>query len=995
LLTECQFERIFMKSLKILFFIFLILSLAYPKDYWQNYVHYKIDVTLDDSRHFLYGNQEITYFNNSPDTLRTIHLLIYPNAYKNNDTHLARQKKLYKDEKLLNAPDDLRGFIHINSFQVDSDSAKLIIPKDSLSTAYFYPKKPVPPGDSLKINLQWQVKIPTPFSRLCHKDQKYFITQWYPKLPVYDKQGWHPYPYLEIGEFYYEFGDYEVNITLPENYVVAATGELIAPAQEFRFLDSLALIGEQVMKMSEEEYSGWQINNNTISSTRTKTLTFRAKNVVDFAWTASKEHLIQKRDFAYSGSNQNIELWNYFLPENRKSWRYALDISEATLQSYGELCGPYPYPKVVSVDGNQTAGGGMEYPMLTIINSMDIQALMWQVIAHEIGHNWFYGILGFNERKEAWMDEGLNTFGEMRFMETQFPDSLAPLNSLPFSKFFKMLVNNYDSHGVYQTYMAKAAYDGDIKAADLDGYFYTSGNSYNVSVYVKPAMGFRLLESYVGREKFYEAMNQFYEDWKFRHPQPEDLQNSLENSLGVDLNWLFTDYLTTTKLPDYEITAFDSHIIQDKYITTVEVKNSGKASQPFPVAIYKNGKELKKIWSAGKQEHEVFTFETSEKPDKSVISPNLETIENSYYNNFSTLLPPLDFNFLFNIPTVNRYMINIIPYANYNYNEGIKLGGGFYHLTPKITRNAYYFYGTYAPKNQYFNSNAQYYTMIKGAENNYSVKGQFSNDILKNYLGGVLKISNKNGPPHDNTVIHAGYKNIKSNDYLDQRFWSKGKFLNLQIDRKFMVNSINFDLRVKYNRDLKTAENFYKISGEMNKSTPLPTKHLGIFHLSNRLFAGTLVGDKAQMPAHLRFFAGGGIDPDFEQFYTYDRSGNTCLSPHYNYYLPDGVNLKGYQHHVDRKGKAGSDHLAFGYNLEIRRGIIFGFFDAGSLISEDEEAEILWDAGLGVKLFLLKFHLPIYVNKAYDGYDNFTHGQSWKKRWMVSIDLSGLPVFKQ
>ncbi|MFP4548665.1 MAG: M1 family aminopeptidase [Fidelibacterota bacterium] len=978
------------KYFNFLLLVIFLFNTIFAGEYHQNYVHYHIDVTLNDAKHYLSGKETIVYYNNYPDTLNRIYLLLYPNAYRDNTTHFARQQKKYGKTKYLNAEHYQRGFISIDSLTVNRIESDILIPEDSITTGYIQLDEPLLPQDSVVIYSEWQVKIPESFSRMCHSGQKYYISQWFPKIPVYDHDGWHPYPYLSIGEFYYEFADYDVSITLPENYVVAATGELISPHSEHRFLDSLAAVGKEVMDMSDEEWQSWlSFHENPPSAGNTKTLTYSAKNVVDFAWTASKEHLVQKSYFNHENDDDPIVVWNYFLPENRESWRYAIAASEGTLRSYGKLCGPYPYPNVITVDGDMTAGGGMEYPMLTIINASKIQLAMWRVIGHEIGHNWFYGILGFNERLQPWMDEGLNTYGELRFMTEEFPDSLSILNKVPF---IERRLENINTQNVYNLFLNTASYLKMTEPGDLNSSLYKNRGNYFVSTYNRPAMGFHLMEQYAGEENFVAAMNNFYEEWKFKHPQPEDMQISFENSLGKDLDWFFDEYIQTTGVADYCLTDFYVEAEQDNYRSIVSVTNKGDASPPFSISLLKNKKVIAREWVVPEDPTTTHDIITQEKPDDVVINKNNYTQETNYYNNNTKLLPPLDLNLIFEIPRPDRYLVNYLPYLNYNYNEGLKLGGGFYHLSATPPKNTWLAYGSYGTKSRELNGTFWYSTRFVGdrVAPNFSV--HLSHDALLNKGGATVSVDYL-----DQRQAKAGIQfgidllNIKNLEYLDHDFWTPGDFLSVKLNNSASIKKQN--LSVKNNFELKIINDqtntFYKLTLDMTAR-----QDFDFFEFSNRIFLGSFIGESKGLPRQFRFFAGGGIDPEFDQFYVYDRSGETALTPIRNYLISEGVNLKGYQGLADEKEIPGGDAWSFGYNAKIKKGPGFLFFDAGNVLSHGEEYSLRWDAGVGLDLFLFDFYFPLYVSDPFDGYDQISSWKAIKKRWMVMLTLPDILIFE-
>ena len=979
---------------KLLIFCFLIIqSGAVAGSSWQNYVKYNIDVKLDDSLHTLSGAEKIIYLNNSPDTLKQIHLLLYPNAYKNSKTFFARQQKRLGIQSFLNSKIKDRGYIDIHNIAVNKRPVELIIPEDSITTGYINLKSPLKPGDSLCISTEWTVKIPAPFSRFCHQGRNYFITQWFPKIPVYDSKGWHPYPYLDMGEFYYEFGDYNVNISVPDNYVVGATGTLISPESELNFLDSLSQLGNQVRKMGKKEYQEWSKNRkNKEASATYKTLKFEARNVVDFAWVASRDFLVQQGQYSYPDSSDSIRIWNYFFPENRKSWKAALAISKETLEIYGQLCGPYPYPQVTTVDGSLMAGGGMEYPMLTIINSINSQYFMRQVIGHEIGHNWFYGILGFDERRYAWMDEGLNTYGEIRLMEATVPDSVSVFSELPATSILESLYDNFNRTNLDHLILSIANYHREIQSPSLSSENFRSGLSYNASVYTKPGVGFKLLEKYAGRDKFDKAMNKFYDKWKFRHPYPEDLQNSLENSLNMDLSWLFDDYLQSIKLPDYRIKNFK--ISGSKSFTSsLELENLGETAQPLQISLYKNRKVVASQWIEPFTKNKSLEFKTAVKPERAIINPNLYSLEQNYYNNYSSLLPPLDINFLFNIPTPNKYMINYIPYISYNYYDGLKLGGGLYHLSHAVPKNTYLTYGSYSFKSKEINGTLLYTTNIYGEQLDYKIGGSFSHDMLKNRIGAKITFKFSDKRQIDNNLdLRFNYLDVKDSRFLEDNYWDSGNYYNTTFkhnyankwgDTKFNSGIV---LQNIYNNTSSAA--YWKISGDFSSTI----KIFNLIDIKNRFYCGSYL-DNYRIPKQYRFYASGSPDPQFNQIYVYDRSGDTRLSPFNNYFIPGGINLKGYQTMTDGQGNHGADKWALGYNLKIESYNAFIFFDAGDIVSQKENVKLHWDAGLGVKLGLINLYFPVYLSQPYDNYDNFSDWQAMKERFLIKLNIERLNAF--
>ena len=278
--------------MKNLVWIFLFSSLSgFAQDYWQQEVNYNIEVKLNDDQHTLSGYEEFEYINNSPDALEKIYIHIWPNAYKDKNSALARQQ--YKDGKqlLIYGPDNIKGNIDSLDFKVNGNKVKWSFHHHE-DIAILELSTPLAPGSKITVSTPFKVKIPSgSISRLGHIDQSYQITQWYPKPAVYDKEGWHHMPYLNQGEFYSEYGSFDVKITLPKNYIVGATGDLQTES-ELEFMNRLAEKTAKELPNISDSKALRAKTPNTIppTSKEWKTIQFTQNNVHDFAWFADKRY---------------------------------------------------------------------------------------------------------------------------------------------------------------------------------------------------------------------------------------------------------------------------------------------------------------------------------------------------------------------------------------------------------------------------------------------------------------------------------------------------------------------------------------------------------------------------------------------------------------------------------------------------------------------------------------------------------------------------------
>jgi hypothetical protein len=403
-----------MKNLLAAFALTLLPGLSQAQTYWQQEVNYKINVALNDEKHEISGTEEIEYVNNSPDQLTYLYFHLWPNAYKNNQTALAKQMVLNGSRKLQFAKKEQRGYITNLAFELNGRPAKLEYEQQDVAKLVL--NEPLKPGEKITIRTPFTVKVPGAFSRLGHVGQSYQITQWYPKPAVYDRKGWHQMPYLDQGEFYSEFGKFDVKITLPENYTVGATGEL-QTASELRRLDSLATVTAGKSSFGNDMTF-------PASAAKTKTLHYVQDKIHDFAWFADKRFNVLKDTVQLPESKRPVITWQMFLNKNADGWlKRRNDINDAVYY-YSKHVGEYPYAAATAVDGVLGEGvGGMEYPMVTVTFP--------SAIIHEVGHNWFYGILGSDERQHPWMDEGLNSYVEKRIDDDKNRELGKKDNSIP------------------------------------------------------------------------------------------------------------------------------------------------------------------------------------------------------------------------------------------------------------------------------------------------------------------------------------------------------------------------------------------------------------------------------------------------------------------------------------------------------------------------------------------------------------------------------------
>ncbi len=661
-----------LKFLFITCFLFAKQILPAQKNYFQQQTNYKISVALDDSLHELTGFETIEYTNNAPDALTEIYFHLWPNAYKNNSTALAKEFLRNGDLKFYYAKKEQRGFIDNLNFKVDNESVLMITDSIHIDICRIKLNTPLLPGKKITITTPFHIKIPdAKFSRLGHIGQSYFITQWYPKPAVYDTNGWHPLPYVSQGEFYSEFGDFEVDITVPANYLVAASGSLQTES-EIAFIENKIEETKQVKEFA---------NDNTFppSSAQTKTLSYKISNAHDFAWFADKRFNVLGSEVELPYSKQKVKTYAFFTNSKPAQWKKAVHYIDSAVYYYSKWNGDYQYPTCTAIDGTIAAGGGMEYPTITIINSTSSDFMMEDVIVHEVGHNWFYGMLGSNEREYAWMDEGINSFNEMRYIYTKMRDPhinlLTEYIGLPSGISNLLGMGKYNQRDVTMLQYRMAARSNNDQPLNLKAEKFSFTN-YGFIVYMKSALIFEHLKNYLGEEVFDQCMKSYFEKWKFKHPSPVDLKNVFEETTKRNLDWFFDDLINTKGKIDYRFSSIKK-IDDETY--TIKIKNAGNISSPVAVSAIKNNVVTHTQWFDGFENKKSFIVKCNT-CDAFRINALQESAELNDFNNtirtkgILKKFNPLQLKFFAGAENKNTTQISYLPAVGYNVYDGFMVG---------------------------------------------------------------------------------------------------------------------------------------------------------------------------------------------------------------------------------------------------------------------------------------------------------------------------------
>ena len=583
---------------------------------------YSIEVTLDTVNNELAGFEVIMYRNQTPGNLDSLGIHLWANAYADKNSTFAKQLLNLGHFNFQAArPDDLGGYQQID-FSSTDEPLDFHYEKDQKDIGWIVLSKPLLPGEEISIKASFVIQIPLSFSRMGRTGDSYQFTQWYPHIAVYDLEGWHTIPYLDQGEYFNDFADYQVNITLPSGYIIASTG----------MMKDKQVVGE---------LTTWY---------------FIAENVIDFAWFANPHfRVIEKNVQVENGAPFLLSIYVDTLSPD--SWAYVPLYAERALTFYSDWLGPYPYPHMSVVSAPWSLGGFMEYPMLAQIGETPSEDYLDIVIAHEVGHTWLYGILANDERSYPWLDEGLNTFFERKYTnqyypeyrEIVFPDLLRTPKSMPDQEAMQHLMT-------YKHKLQPAASDPQFQSSD----------QYLFSAYLLPAVGLEMIESRLGPAKMKAMSRQYFQDQQFSHVDPVDLRVSFEKKCACDLSWFFDSWIRKTGQMDYRITKFKPKV---KEVTVV---NKGDMDLPLQITSYREGRQVSSYWLNGFRGKKIFHLD--QRSDEVKLFKDEPEVNKIWWRN---TVPGKFFPSISIIPKVGNYdrsNWSITPFIGHNLSDGIMLG---------------------------------------------------------------------------------------------------------------------------------------------------------------------------------------------------------------------------------------------------------------------------------------------------------------------------------
>ncbi len=531
------------KQLLILTVCVLIASTTFAQqERWQQAIQYEMEIDMNVETNQFTGVQKIKYTNNSPDTLNKVFYHLYFNAFQPNSMMDVRSRTIMDPDRRVGSrinalKADEIGYQKVKSLKHNGKSIQFETVGTVLEVSL---DKPIMPNSTATFNMEFEAQVPLQIRRTGRDNEEgieYSMSQWYPKMAEYDYQGWHSNPYIGR-EFHGIWGDFDVKITIDENYVLGGTGYVQNPAD----------VGH-----------GYQdVNQKTMKPKKGKiTWHFKAPQVIDFMWAADPDYKHVKAEvpngptlhFLYQPGAETSENWEQLPEYTIKAFEYA-----------NKTFGRYPYKQFSVIQGGD---GGMEYPMSTLITGERSLPSLVGVTVHELFHSWYQGVLATNESLYEWMDEGFTSFASSETMNEIMGEG-----------------QDDPQQGNMRGYLslAKSQYEEPMSThAD----HYNTNFAYGRAAYSKGAVFLIQLRYIVGEETFYKGMRRYFDTWKFKHPNPNDFIRVMEKQAGLELDWYIEYWVNSIKTLDYSVES----ILPDEVGSFITLKKVGQMPMPVEATV--------------------------------------------------------------------------------------------------------------------------------------------------------------------------------------------------------------------------------------------------------------------------------------------------------------------------------------------------------------------------------------------------------------------------
>ena len=949
--------------------------------YWQQSVNYEMSVNLIDSVRQLACSSIIIYKNNSPDQLNEIFIHLYPNAFQPGSVKSTDYLNGYgRESRATYFKDGLNGYeskIHVRNFTIAkndniiSDDIKI---NDTVLRAKL--KQPLLSGEKLRIDIDWNHHVGGMVERAGYYEGQYNMAQWYPKVAVYDEEGWHADPFHAEGEFYGEYGNFKVTFELPAKYIIGASGVVTKgdPGWNMVKVDTSADF--------KDWFENFEKNYEEPNLSKIRKVQFTAENVHDFAWVASPNFLYEHDYY------KNIDVHVLYNRVNAYDWnRVVRQRSVRALRWLTEKFGDYSYPQLTNTD--RLKSGGMEYPML-IMDGSDSESL----ILHEIGHIWFYGILGNNELDEAWIDEGFTTAQTRDYMIDRYgpigfdweSDDWTDKYQRKHWSFNNKLHNDQWSSIRY----ILSGYDEPISRKS---YLFKNSASYRQNAYTKPSLMLNELKYLLGDSLYYLSIQDFYEKWKLKHVDEKKIIESVERVSGKELDWFFDSWLHDTRVMDYSIKKWHNQKNDDgTYKVFLDIKNLGNRHMPMLVETEFSDGSSNRIWWENNywRNEDKFVYDVPLKPLKIVLDPDAQTLDVDYRNNSSRLSSEFTFDWPgMNYKPRDKIVYSWLPSLFYNrvdhYIPGFQLRRSYGEFENQIVRinhslkgdpfqsiqNFYWYYeGSFKPVHKYRNLKLN----LKAFDQPGIKEVNFEIEKIKFLRGYKSK-------PYQNYKL--GFYVQSDVDTNRTNLFDPGKLSVLYFNHS--VNHGLFSFNTNFSTSISTYSNwdFSKVSFIIDfkktktfNSENILRSFIGFTHvgLRSRFFIGKILHNEEILPSQIRFKVyGNNSRMMFEKSYLRSQGsffGYEAIND--KYHFPSDGNIRAflkYDHYNSDALASVSGEVYFlnkkvnfdGYFENRLINSEFAVFTDAGLISLTGDVKTLANIGLGIRLSGKIFNKPSYL----------------------------------
>ena len=518
---------------------------------WQQHANYFMEIDMDVNTNRFQGTQKIKYTNNSPDVLDQVFYHLYFNAFQPGSMMDVRSRTIEDPDRrvrdrISKLSEDEIGYQKIFSLKQDGKDVKYEVEGTVLEVEL---AKPIQPGQTVTFDMTFEGQVPVQIRRSGRDNAegvRYTMTQWFPKLAEYDYQGWHADEYIGR-EFYGIWGDYDVKISIDKDYVIGGTGYLQNPLEIGHGYEDA---GQTVKKKVKDGKLTWH---------------FKAPNVHDFAWAADPDYVHDKLTM----DNGMVLHFFHQKGQNEKNRKELMPLAEQAFEYANEHFGQYPYKQFSVIQGGD---GGMEYPMSTMITGM--RGSLLGVTIHEAMHDWYHGVLGNNEALTPWMDEGFTSYASARIsrhIRANGKEEEPTIENLGMA-----------ANGGY----LRIAMSGVEEPLSTHGDHYNLNGAYSAASYSKGSVWMSQLGYVIGEEALDKGLLEYFDTWKFKHPNPNDVLRVFERVSGLELDWYNEYFVYTTKKIDYGI----QNVVGEGNSTKVTLEKVGLMPMPTDVVVtYKDG----------------------------------------------------------------------------------------------------------------------------------------------------------------------------------------------------------------------------------------------------------------------------------------------------------------------------------------------------------------------------------------------------------------------